>query len=161
MMPLLKVLSYLWLCDGASQLSGPKSALWCLLIRWPDTLNKHGKIMKMLTKHNLESVNRLIPRQGSYWSYRNSLSRRTESSGDHCLCVSLQRAGAAGHGPNPEHSLRLVHHWQNLLRLHRESLNTGSKTGHHLCLSTHKKCQRHRLLLEQVMSHNTYLKAFE
>lgn len=87
-------------------------------------------------------------------SESNSLAGRTEGSGDDCLCVSLQRAGAAGHGPDPEHSLRLVHHRQNLLRLHPESLDAGAQAGHHLCLAAHEECQRNGLLLQQVQSRN-------
>ena len=77
-----------------------------------------------------------------------SLPGGAESSGDDSLCVSLQRAGAACHRSDPEHSLRLVHNGQDLLCVHTESLHTQPQTGHHLCLATHKKCQWHRLLLQ-------------
>lgn len=77
----------------------------------------------------------------------HSLAGGAESSWDDSFCVSLQCAGTAGNGSNPEHSLRLVHHWKNLLCLYPESLHTQAQTGHHLSLSTHKKRQWNWLIL--------------
>lgn len=79
----------------------------------------------------------------------HSLAGGAKGSGDNGFRVSLQGAGAAGHGSDPEHSLRLVHHWENLLRLHPESLDTRAQTGHHLSLAAHKEGQRNRLLLQR------------
>lgn len=82
----------------------------------------------------------------------HSLAGGAEGSGDDGFRVSLQGAGAAGHGPDPEHSLRLVHHWENLLRLHPQSLDTGAQTGHHLGLAAHEEGQRNRLVLQGAAS---------
>lgn len=79
----------------------------------------------------------------------NSLAGGAEGSGDDGFRVSLQGAGAAGHGPDPEHSLRLVDHWENLLRLHPKSLNTRAQAGHHLSLAADEEGQRNRLLLQR------------
>lgn len=79
----------------------------------------------------------------------NSLAGGAEGSGDDGLRVSLQGAGAAGHGPDPEHSLRLVDHWENLLRLNPQSLYTRAQAGHHLSLAADEEGQRNRLLLQR------------
>lgn len=79
----------------------------------------------------------------------NSLAGGAEGSGDDGFRVSLQGAGAAGHGPDPEHSLRLVDHWENLLRLHPQSLYTRAQAGHHLSLAADEEGQRNRLLLQR------------
>lgn len=77
----------------------------------------------------------------------HSLASGAECSGDDSFRVSLQSAGAAGYRSDPKHGLRLVNNWQDLLCLYSKSFNTGAQIGHHLSLSTHKKCQWYRFIL--------------
>ena len=78
---------------------------------------------------------------------RDVLSGGTEGGGDDRLRVSLQGAGAAGHGSHPEHGLRLVHHGEDLLRLNPQGLHTHAQAGHHLRLPARIERKRHRLFL--------------
>lgn len=76
------------------------------------------------------------------------LSRGAEGHRDDGLGVSLQGAGAAGHGPHPEHRLRLVDDVQDLLRLHALP-RQGLLQRHHDLGIVDEEGERHRFILRE------------
>lgn len=119
----------------------------------PEPLARYLKQDRWVKLISLQKwVHKRLKQETELERFSYSLAGGAKSGWDDGLCVSLKSAGAAGHGSDPEHSLRLVHHRENLLRLNPKSLHAGTQAGHHLSLTMYKKGQRNWLLLWEIMT---------